>query len=1285
MKINGFNEMKIIEYSNDIRRDFNKTYFINNTFEKEIKAPYEEKKIKKIMNNSYSSSFSIRLQKDNIFYNLNDTNFTSFFNKENICNENNSIYINDIMIENIIYCYINNTNEPKKNSLIFDIEPNEICYKCNKIRNKNNKKNASCNKTEGYYHKENDNSKKCYNNNTIENGYYLDINDKLYKKCNYRCLTCNKGGDDSNSNCLTCIKDYHFSPNSNNHCISFNELPSNSSYYLDKIVNKYIKCHEKCIICNGPNENNCISYNNQTFFFKKNHKRKLDCHGSCYSCNSNEPNKCTACQPNFHQKENEYTICYEGIPEGYYLKDGVLKRCHSKCKTCIGEGSDDHNNCDSCEYPSYLDDEKTTNCVEDDPLCGESCGKCFHSLENTVHGTLSEDKKCRRCSFINGYYPLQKYTNDQFYVYCYPSTSPPESFLFKGDVHKPCHKTCQKCSEIGDYTNHHCIDCAENYHFIDEEKDNCYPICLYYYYYNNYNQYKCTDDYKCPSDYPLLNFYKNKCLDSCLKDVKYKCQFKNDCYEDCPEGTEEYNYHYNGENLRKCKIDESFKEKNCKSKKNIYDYEMTDELLNYYAKKYIHDYPIAINYTTIYSPFGNDSTKYWVFIYKSAKCIEEYIRINLDNCIKKVKKDYNIKTNIVIELLYSPSNKIYNFYNIDNGEKLNLTSCKGDKISVSTSLLLNPGIDKDKVISFAELNVNLFDEKDPFFTDICYPYSLNGKDIPLSDRIRLFYQNISICGEGCSSVGIDLVNMNVECSCEIKTDNKDNKIDDIANMFMDSPLSSDTFAFITDSNLGILKCIKKALNTTIILYEYGVVIIAGIYLVEIILAILIAYQSKKVKNKIYSIRNKLKFPPKKTSNYFLSSDEKNNEKINDYSDDQIRYDKIRENNQKKYNYLDTLKENEKNVINIKKGKKIFSKKDNNFDYDIKSESNNGNDSLNLNKNQSVLKSIQESGELSSSNSQNFLNKINKKKNVPIFNKGKGRAIQIIDKGNKNSFNAYFYDGGPDIENDPNLRTYRIKMRNRELELMKNNQLEKGKNKLEGKTKKYDENELDELEFEDAVIFDKRKFCRIFWFALKQKHILIYTFCNKDSYKPFAIRLSIVLFSFLFYFIINGFLYNETYISTKLTTEEKTLSDYFNSYVERIVYTSLVGGLISFIISVLFNTEKKIEKAMEKRKKKSIVLVKKEMSEIYKCFVISLIFFIIIQFMSFSFFIIYYFCFYYVYPNNVMEWLLSSGIIIGIVQFTSFLTIFLLSFIKYISLKCKWKICFNINMYFYEQL
>ena len=517
--------------------------------------------------------------------------------------------------------------------------------------------------------------------------------------------------------------------------------------------------------------------------------------------------------------------------------------------------------------------------------------------------------------------------------------------------------------------------------------------------------------------------------------------------------------------------------------------------------------------------------------------------------------------------------------------------------------------------------------------------------------------------------------MNVECSCEIKTDDHDNKIDDIANMLMDSPLSSDTFAFITDSNLGILKCIKDAFNTTAILYKYGVVIIAGIYIVEIILAIFIKYQSKKVKNKIYSMKDKLKFPPKKSTNNNLSSDdiEENNEKINNKIDDQLRYGKIKENSQKTLNYLETLKGNEKNDMNIKKGKKIFS-------Y------NNENEGLDLNKNQSVLKSIKEYEDLSSSNSQNFFNDINRENNVQMFNKGKEGGIQILDRRNiNNDFNNYFDKEDQDIDKNPNLRIYRIKMRNRELELMKNNQLEKGKNKFDGKkAKKYDEKELDELEFQEAIIYDKRKFCRIFWFALKQKHILFYTFCNKDSYKPFAIRLSIVLFSFLFYFIINGFLYNETYISTKLTTKEKTLSDYFKDSIERMVYTSIVGGLISSIISILFNTEGKIQKAMEKRKNKNIALVKKQISEIYKCFGITLIIFIILQFISFTFFIIYFFCFYYVYPNNVIEWLLSSCIIIGVIQFTLFLTIFLMSSIKYISLKCKWKICFNINMYFYEQ-
>ena len=44
---------------------------------------------------------------------------------------------------------------------------------------------------------------------------------------------------------------------------------------------------------------------------------------------------------------------------------------------------------------------------------------------------------------------------------------------------------------------------------------NCYPICRYYYYFNNSNKYFCTEDEKCPKEYitsafRYKKFYFNK-------------------------------------------------------------------------------------------------------------------------------------------------------------------------------------------------------------------------------------------------------------------------------------------------------------------------------------------------------------------------------------------------------------------------------------------------------------------------------------------------------------------------------------------------------------------------------------------------------------------------------------------------------------------------------------------------------------------------------------------------------------------------------------------------------
>ena len=69
----------------------------------------------------------------------------------------------------------------------------------------------------------------------------------------------------------------------------------------------------------------------------------------------------------------------------------------------------------------------------------------------------------------------------------------------------------------------------------------------------------------------------------------------------------------------------------------------------------------------------------------------------------------------------------------------------------------------------------------------------------------------------------------------------------------------------------------------------------------------------------------------------------------------------------------------------------------------------------------------------------------------------------------------------------------------------------------------------------------------------------------------------------------------------------------------------------------------------------------------------------------AFFTIYTFYFCYVYPNNATDWLNSSLLVIGIIQLISFLNSFLISFIKYISIKCQSQICYGINRYLDDNL
>ena len=140
------------------------------------------------------------------------------------------------------------------------------------------------------------------------------------------------------------------------------------------------------------------------------------------------------------------------------------------------------------------------------------------------------------------------------------------------------------------------------------------------------------------------------------------------------------------------------------------------------------------------------------------------------------------------------------------------------KIVIRTSLFDNSKVDEELVKYFSKLNINIFDINDPFFTDICLNFSKDGKDVPLNDRIKLYFQNVSLCEDGCIYVGINFETYEVECSCDASRPNTDF---DINKILLDNPLTNEVFGFLKNSNLSVLKCFKQAFNIKFILINYG--------------------------------------------------------------------------------------------------------------------------------------------------------------------------------------------------------------------------------------------------------------------------------------------------------------------------------------------------------------------------------------------------------------------------------------------------------------------------------
>ena len=202
------------------------------------------------------------------------------------------------------------------------------------------------------------------------------------------------------------------------------------------------------------------------------------------------------------------------------------KKCHvidcpldwkSKQKKIINNNNECIESCDNISLYQY----------EYNGRCYNNCtfGFLYDENNNSINKCKCELDKCLLCTkiLLKGlctkcnidYFPKENDPlNTGEYFNCYKN--PKGYYLDKNDsVYKKCYNTCETCDLNGNYLNHNCIKCNDNFpiNIKYNNLSNCYQNCTFYYFFDkdNYN-FHCTVNSSCPEEYPILNETNNECI-----------------------------------------------------------------------------------------------------------------------------------------------------------------------------------------------------------------------------------------------------------------------------------------------------------------------------------------------------------------------------------------------------------------------------------------------------------------------------------------------------------------------------------------------------------------------------------------------------------------------------------------------------------------------------------------------------------------------------------------------------------------------------------------------------
>ena len=276
--------------------------------------------------------------------------------------------------------------------------------------------------------------------------------------------------------------------------------------------------------------------------------------------------------------------------------------------------------------------------------------------------------------------------------------------------------------------------------------------------------------------------------------------------------------------------------------------------------------------------YSNDKYNFSMLLFKYSECSTLLIekgnqKISTDNLI--VNMGNNLNNNLVyIQAFVQFNYKVsYSIYDSVTMEKVNIKNiclnCKEYQIiSNYTNSILNY-IGNDVLFLVQNENINLFNEKENIFNDICQNLTINNFDYPLEERKSKFYldnKNAILCGDqNCNLIKDNRNNSTSYCQCPIDDNNnleniftikKDENIYENNN---DTKMNSDNNYY---NSLNIFKCVPHSFELNKLKYNVGFYLSIGIIGVTIICYIWVSLISFPKSFNIFP----LNAPPRKNNN-----------------------------------------------------------------------------------------------------------------------------------------------------------------------------------------------------------------------------------------------------------------------------------------------------------------------------------------------------------------------------------------------------------------------------------